>query len=92
MVSGHAWERIERHGARGRTATLKVRFSDFRTITRARSSTAGYTDYAAFLGAGRDLLRLLFPLTHGIRLLGLTLSGITDGEDGPAAVQPELPL
>lgn len=90
-VAEAAWTRIERHGARGRTATLKVRFSDFRTITRARSTAAGYADYATFLGTGQTLLNALFPLPHGIRLLGLTLSGISDGREADM-VQPSLPL
>ncbi|WP_157216622.1 DNA polymerase IV [Flavisphingomonas formosensis] len=90
-VAEAAWTRIQRYDARGRTATLKVRFSDFRTITRARSTAGGYADYAAFLGAGRDLLKALFPLTHGIRLLGLTLSGIADEREADM-LQPTLPL
>ena len=85
-VADAAWTRIERHGARGRTVTLKVRFSDFRTITRAASGPV--PDRAAFLGTGEMLLRQLLPVPLGIRLLGLTLSGIRR-EDDP---QPALPL
>ena len=46
-------------------------------------------DQAQFLDIGRALLAPLLPVMGGIRLLGLTLSGIVaDGE----AVQPTLPL
>jgi DNA polymerase-4 len=91
-VADAAWTRIERHGARGRTATLKVRYADFRTITRARSIAGFFVDRERFVGAGREMLHALFPLTHGIRLLGLTLSGIApDGTDAEEE-QAELPL
>ena len=86
-VADAAWVRIERHGTRGRTVTLKLRHADFRTITRARSSQAPVTDKAAFLAAGLDLLIAQLPVPGGVRLLGLTLSGIM-GEDDE--VQPSL--
>ena len=92
-VTDAAWTRIARCGACGRTATLKVRFADFHTITRARSLPGGFEDRPAFAGAGVDLLRALLPLQSGIRLLGLTLSGI---RQPPEAMieddQPALPL
>jgi len=92
-VTDAAWTRIARCGACGRTATLKVRFADFHTITRARSLPDGFEDRPAFAGAGVDLLRALLPLQSGIRLLGLTLSGI---RQPPEAMieddQPALPL
>ncbi len=86
-VADAAWVRIERHGTRGRTITLKLRHADFRTITRARSSLAAVTDKAAFLAAGLELLMAQLPVPDGVRLLGLTLSGIVGDED---EVQPSL--
>ncbi len=86
-VADAAWVRIERHGTRGRTITLKLRHADFRTITRARSSLTAVTDKAAFLAAGLDLLMAQMPVPDGVRLLGLTLSGIMGDED---ETQPSL--
>ncbi|MEH3101043.1 DNA polymerase IV [Sphingomonas adhaesiva] len=89
LVADAAWTRIERGQARGRTVTLKVRRADFHTITRARSVPAGIADKAHFLATGAGLLAPLLPVAGGIRLLGLTLSGmIRDEEDA----QPALPL
>lgn len=92
-----AWVRIERSAVVGRTVTLKLRYSDFRTITRARSCAQGITDRATFLAIGTSLLDQQLPIEGGVRLLGLTLSGLTTsdpGEGQPAAipVQVELPL
>ncbi len=78
-VCDAAWVRIERAGVTGRTATLKLRFADFRTITRARSRSQPFADRAAFEAAGLDLLRAQFPLAAPIRLIGLTLSSLNEG-------------
>jgi Nucleotidyltransferase/DNA polymerase involved in DNA repair len=75
------WERIERAGARGRTVTLKLRYSDFRTLTRARSLHHFVADKAEFAKIGHALLDELMPLPQPVRLMGLTLSALERGED-----------
>ena len=90
-VADAAWTRIERHAARGRTLTLKLRYADFRTITRARTLPGGVSDRACFSREGWALLDALLPAPQGIRLLGLTLSGLFDS-DSSGPEQPTLPL
>jgi DNA polymerase IV len=90
-VTDAAWERIARHNVRGRTVTLKLRYTDFRTITRARSISGWYADRETFGKAGAELLTALMPLPMGVRLLGLTLSSILQGEEEMER-QPILPL
>jgi len=89
-----AWTRIERSGVSGRTVTLKLRHSDFRTITRARSLGQSVGDRAQFLAIGIELLDQQLPVERGVRLLGLTLSGLTDDGEGREGEpdQAELPL
>lgn len=70
----------------GRTVTLKVKFADFRQITRARTVGA-VGDRAALAGAGHALLDALLPVENGVRLLGLTVSGFEE-EDGAQAALP----
>lgn len=89
-VADAAWVRVERHGARGRTLTLKLRYADFRTITRARTVAGAFTDRASFGEEGWALLSMLLPTEQGIRLLGLTLSGLQ--EEAEDQLQPPLPL
>ena len=91
-VADAAWERIARHEVRGRTVTLKLRYADFRTITRARSIPGFFADRQAFGAAGEELLRALFPLPMGVRLLGLTLSTIIADGAEELERQPALPL
>ncbi len=95
------WERIERSGTRGKTLVLKARYSDFQTITRSRTPGHIIAEKAEFAEIGHQLLGLILPAKLGIRLLGLTLSGIVDdnGEMPPDAAkgrsvaqQTELPF
>jgi DNA polymerase-4 len=75
-IAGYAWARVERAEVAGRTVTLKVKFADFTMITRSRSFASPVADQTAFAQAGQDLLRALFPLAKGIRLLGLGLNNL----------------
>ena len=75
-----AWTRVERAGLHGRTVTLKVKFADFRQITRAQSFCRAGSNPGRLCGCGRVLLAALMPLPKGVRLIGLTLSGFERGE------------
>jgi DNA polymerase-4 len=79
------WERIERYQTRGRTLVLKARYSDFQTITRSRSPGHVIVDKGDFAALGHQLLDLILPAKMGIRLLGLTLSGIVEEGCEPQA-------
>jgi DNA polymerase-4 len=95
-ISRTVWRRIAEKEIRGRTVTLKVKFRDFQIVTRAKSLDRNVADREEFLETGIALLRTLLPVGKGIRLLGLTLSNLTEGgereEDEPAALALELPL
>jgi DNA polymerase IV len=70
------WERIERYRAQGKTLVLKARYSDFRTVTRSRTIGHVIATRVEFAQLGHALLDQLLPAEMGIRLLGLTLSGL----------------
>src|SRR5947208_2353764 len=79
-IAGYAWARVERAEVAGRTVTLKVKFGDFTLITRSKSFTAAVPNLNAFIAAGQALLSALHPLPKGIRLLGLGLHNLSEGE------------
>ena len=56
------WERVERNDARGRTVTLKLKYADFRQITRARSMPEPVGSRESFAGIGHSLLDGVLPL------------------------------
>jgi len=92
-ISQTVWRRIEDKGITGRTVTLKVKYRDFQIMTRAKSLDRAVAGREEFLRLGCALLHGLMPLPKSIRLLGLTLSNLSEGAD--ARVEPlelELPL
>jgi len=87
------WRRIEAKGLAGRTVNLKVKYSDFRIVTRARSLGRPVAGLAEFLSLGAGLLDSLLPPEKSIRLLGLGLSGLDESEGLPSETRElELPL
>jgi len=71
-----AWRRIERAGAVGGTMTLKVKFADFTMISRTQSLTVPIGSRTMVAEVGRSILLRVLPVSIGVRLLGLTLSGL----------------
>lgn len=80
MLLAHA-ERVgaslRRHGFRGRTITLKVKFADFRQITRSRTLPEATNATETIFETGRGLLRQLRP-AQPVRLIGLGVSGFEE--------------
>ena len=83
-IALYAWDRVTRAEVTGRTVTLKVKFGDFTLLTRSKSFAAPLADLQAFTAAGQSLLQAIQPLEKGIRLLGLGLHNLSEGEaSGP---------
>lgn len=81
--------RMRRKQRAARTVTLRVRYADFRTITRSRTLRSATSSTAALYATAVDLLdRTWTPEEGGLRLLGITGSNI---EHSPF-VQLEFPL
>ena len=76
------WGYCETSGTRGRTVTLKMKFSNFRIITRSRSSAAPILDRATVASISTELLAAEVPLPKGVRLLGVSLSSLSTDESG----------
>jgi DNA polymerase-4 len=76
------WRSVESCEARGRTVTLKLRYSDFTLKTHARSVDQWIETKPEFARMGRALLDELLPLPQPIRLMGLTLSSLDSGSEG----------
>ena len=70
------WSYCERSGTRGRTLTLKVKFANFRQITRSRTGQVSIAARGELEQLSNALLEPLFPVAKGIRLLGISLSSL----------------
>lgn len=74
------WESIEKTRARGRTVTLKMKYTDFQLVSRSRSVPHWVSGKAEFAQIAHGLLEDLLPLPVPIRLMGLTLSNLEGAE------------
>jgi DNA polymerase IV len=79
------WTTHSRSGRQARTVTLKLKYSDFRLVTRAASFPRPVNSRAELAATAHGLLRGLFPFERSVRLLGVSLSRF---EDEDAARHP----
>lgn len=72
--------RLRNHGEAGRLITLKIKFSNFRTITRSRSLEFKTNSTQAIFDAAKALLKAQ-KLPLPIRLIGLGVSGFGESPE-----------
>ncbi len=77
------WEAYSRHGLTARTVTVKIKYANFKQITRSRSCSEAITSRATIEQLSLDLLQPHFPPPRGVRLLGVALSNF----DTPTAAE-----
>ena len=78
-------EDLRRKGYAGRTIGLKLRFDNFKTVTRAQTLAQPTQDAQAIRRAAGECLKRV-PLERRIRLLGVRVGGLVP--EGAAAAQP----
>ena len=91
-ISASLWTRIEKAQAWGRTVVLKVKFADFRIITRSRSFASPVRSAEQLAQAGRELLLAQLPLPLGARLLGLGVHNLEGDDESEGDAQLALAL
>jgi DNA polymerase-4 len=67
---------------------IKVRLDDWTTLTRARSIKEPTCDYETVAAIALQLLQENAP-QRPVRLLGVRVAGLTDGDPDPAATAVE---
>jgi DNA polymerase IV len=85
-------ERVLRHGLKGRTITLKIKYHNFRIVTRSQSFTEGIDDKKLISETVRQLLLSTDPEKARIRLLGISLSNFGYPIPGEAPDSEQLKL
>ena len=73
-MADEVWAWCEKTQAFGRTVTVKIKYADFRQVTRSRTLPAIITSQETLRNMSIGLVRVVFPPANGIRLLGVTLS------------------
>ena len=88
-LARQTYERSVRSQFPGRCATIKVRYSDFSTVTRSRTSERAVESADALVAAALELLEKTEAGTRPVRLLGV---GLHNAErPAPAGIQLRFP-
>jgi DNA polymerase IV len=69
---------LRKSGLQGRTVTLKVKFSDFKTVTRSRTLPEPVDSTQILFNIGQQLLRDM-KLPRDVRLIGIGISNFSSG-------------
>ncbi|WP_218157220.1 DNA polymerase IV [Saccharopolyspora shandongensis] len=83
-----AHRRLVSSGRAARTVTIKVRDSDFTTISRAETFASATSDLGALAAAARRLLPVAVPPGTPVRLVGVSYSGLATSEQEPLFGNP----
>jgi DNA polymerase IV len=70
------WRHCDSAGARGRTVVLKVKYADFRQVTRSRTIAQPLASAPELERIAVELLSALMPVPKPVRLLGVTVSSL----------------
>jgi DNA polymerase-4 len=70
--------RINKYQLKARTISIKIKFSDFTTITRSKSFPSAVADFTFIFQAAKNLLDVVDLTDRKVRLLGITTSNFSD--------------
>ena len=73
-MADEVWDWCEKTNARGRTITVKIKWQDFRICTRSRTLSSLVASRNDLRDGSVALIRTIYPLRAGVRLVGVTLS------------------
>ena len=90
-IAAHVHRSLARHGLKGRTITLKVKYHDFKLITRSQSLPGAVNDAETLLDTAMALLLKTDLEGKKIRLLGISLSNFGElKQERSTGIQLEL--
>ncbi len=73
-------QRLEQHETRGRTLTLKVKFSDYQQLTRSKTMLAPISELSTIFEIAKALFESIDLENRSIRLLGISLSNLDNAK------------
>lgn len=78
------WAWCEKHQAFGQTVTVKIKYADFQQVTRSRTFESPVVTREQLHEISVALVRTVYPVTMGIRLVGVTVSKLCTGTGATA--------
>ncbi len=77
-MADDVWAWCEKAATYGHTVTVKVKYADFRQITRSRTISTPITTQAKLRELSVALVRTLYPMPVGVRLVGVSVSKLAN--------------
>ncbi|MDR1594411.1 MAG: DNA polymerase IV [Prevotellaceae bacterium] len=74
-------QRMKDESFYGKTITVKVKYSDFKIITRSKTFTHNITDFYLLWNAGKEIMKQIDLSQKKVRLLGLGVSNAGNDTD-----------
>ena len=79
--------RIERAKSYGRTLTIKIKFSDFKQITRSKTYSIEIDSYESLWHSTNEIFNKLDLTGYKVRLLGISVSNFVTDDDSSQPLQ-----
>lgn len=86
-ISHKLIERCTKANAFGKTLTLKIKFSDFKQITRSKTFHKDIESFEDLWKSGLELFSALDFSSKKVRLIGLSVSNLQNNENSGKAIQ-----
>ena len=77
-IARTVYDRLQRHGLKGRTITLKIKYHNFKQVTRSQSLVDGVGSLETISFVAKKLLEATDLEDVRIRLLGISISNFHD--------------
>jgi DNA polymerase-4 len=87
-MADDVWAWCDKHQMFGQTVTIKIKYADFRHVTRSRTLQAPVVTREQLHEVSVSLVRSVYPVRMGIRLVGVSLSKFSN----PVSEQLDLGL
>lgn len=86
-MADDVWAWCEKNQSFGATATVKIKYADFRIVTRSRTASRPITSRELLHETSLALVRSIYPVAIGIRLVGVSVSNFSSNDDAQLDLQ-----
>jgi len=86
-LAERVWGHLDGKSMTARSVTVKIKYADFQQITRSKTLPEPFANAAELEALAFVLLDPLFPTPKGIRLIGVTVSTLSEPGSDPVVAQ-----
>lgn len=90
-MADDVWAWCEKNQSFGTTVTVKIKYADFRIVTRSRTASRPVAGRELLHEISLALVRAIYPVTIGIRLVGVSVSNFSSNDDAQLDLQLSQP-